>query len=139
VGHQKQSVRYACLQLLGGLARKKVRLYGHVTGDTAEEIANRAKEHAYKGVTAIRFRGFHVWDREDIHDHQKTIDQQVEFTAAIREAVGNEVDILAECHGRYDPEWMIQLHTLHRRSDLSRKPRNDVARTRESPSPARRR
>ena len=96
-------------QLLGGLARKKVRLYGHVTGDTAEEIAERAKERAARGITAIRFRGFHVWDRENGHDHQKAVDQQVEFTAAIREAVGDEVDILVECHGRYDPEWVIQL------------------------------
>ena len=37
------------------------------------------------------------------------VDQQVEFTAAIREAVGEKVDILIECHGRYDPEWVIQL------------------------------
>ncbi len=91
------------------MARKKVRLYGHVTGDTAEEIAERAKERAAKGVTAIRFRGFHVWDREGVHDHQKAVDQQVEFTAAIREAVGPDVDILVECHGRYDPEWVVQL------------------------------
>ena len=48
-------------------------------------------------------------NRENVHDHQKAVDQQVEFTAAIREAVGDEVDILVECHGRYDPEWVIQL------------------------------
>jgi galactonate dehydratase len=96
-------------QLLGGLARKKVRLYGHVTGDTAEDIATAAKERAARGLTAIRFRGFHVWDRENVHDHQSAVEQQVEFTAAIREAVGPKVDILIECHGRYDPEWVIQL------------------------------
>jgi len=96
-------------QLLGGLAREKVRLYGHVTGDTAEEIAERAKERASRGITAIRFRGFHTYDRAGLHDHQLAVDQQVEFTAAIREAVGDGVDILVECHGRYDPEWVIQL------------------------------
>ena len=96
-------------QLLGGLAREKVRLYGHVSGDTAEEIAERAKERASRGITAIRFRGFHTYDRAGLHDHQLAVDQQVEFTAAIREAVGDKVDILVECHGRYDPEWVIQL------------------------------
>ncbi len=96
-------------ELLGGLARTRVRLYGHVTGDTAEEIAENARERASRGITAIRFRGFHAYDREEVHDHQTAVDQQVEFTAAIREAVGEGVDILIECHGRYDPEWVIQL------------------------------
>ncbi|MFC1713361.1 galactonate dehydratase [Candidatus Poribacteria bacterium] len=99
-------------QLLGGLAREKVRLYGHASGDTAEEIAERAKERASRGITAIRFRGFHNYDREELHDHQLAVDQQVEFTAAIREAVGDKVDILVECHGRYDPEWVVQLAEL---------------------------
>jgi len=31
-------------QLLGGLAREKVRLYGHVTGRTAAEIAEQARD-----------------------------------------------------------------------------------------------
>ena len=96
-------------QLLGGLARKKVRLYGHAGGNTAEEIARNAKERASRGITAIRYRGFHSYDREGLHDHQLAVDQQVEFTAAIREAVGDKVDLLIECHGRYDPEWVIQL------------------------------
>jgi len=96
-------------QLLGGLAREKVRLYGHVTGDTAEDIAAQAKLRAERGLTAIRFRGLHGYDRQDLHDHQMAVDQQVEFTAAIREAVGDKVDILIECHGRYDPEWVVQL------------------------------
>ncbi len=96
-------------QLLGGLARTKVRLYGHASGNTAEEIAKNAKERASRGITAIRYRGFHSYDRERLHDHQLAVDQQVEFTAAIREAVGDKVDLLIECHGRYDPEWVIQL------------------------------
>ena len=90
-------------ELLGGLARTKVRLYGHVTGDTAEEMAANARERASRGITAIRFRGFHAYDREEVHDHQMAVDQQVEFTAAIREAVGDGIDILIECHGRFDP------------------------------------
>lgn len=96
-------------QLLGGLARTKVRLYGHITGNTAEQMAEQAKARAARGLTAIRFRGFHDFDKQGLHDHQMAVDQQVEFTAAIREAVGDKVDILIECHGRYDPEWVIQL------------------------------
>jgi galactonate dehydratase len=96
-------------QLLGGLAREKVRVYGHVTGRSAEEIAAQARERAAKGITAIRYRGFHAYDDADLHDHRLAVEQQVEYMAAIREAVGDEVDIILECHGRYDPQWAIEL------------------------------
>jgi galactonate dehydratase len=96
-------------QLLGGLARTKVRLYGHVTGRTADEIARQARERAARGITAIRFRGFHSYDDVDLHDHRLAVQQQVEYIAAIRDAVGDDVDIILECHGRYDPEWAIEL------------------------------
>ena len=96
-------------QLLGGLARKKVRLYGHVAGRTADEIAEQARKRAAKGITAIRFRGFHSYDDIDLHDHRLAVRQQVEYIAAIRDAVGDDVDLILECHGRYDPEWAIEL------------------------------
>ncbi len=96
-------------QLLGGLARTKVRVYGHVGGNTAEEAAKQAKQRVARGLTAIRFRAFHSYDAIDLHDHKLAVEQQIEYLAAIREAVGNDVDIILECHGRYDPEWAIEL------------------------------
>jgi hypothetical protein len=45
------------------------RLYGHVTGQTAEEIADQARERVGRGLTAIRYRGFHGYDREGLHDY----------------------------------------------------------------------
>jgi galactonate dehydratase len=96
-------------QLLGGLARTKVRVYGHVTGNTAEEAARQAKERVSRGITAIRFRAFHSYDGVDLHDHKLAVRQQIEYLAAIRKAVGDDVDLILECHGRYDPEWAIEL------------------------------
>jgi galactonate dehydratase len=96
-------------QLLGGLARTKVRVYGHVSGQTAEEAARQAKQRVAKGITAIRFRAFHSYDAIDFHDHKLGVDQQIEYLAAIREAVGDDIDLILECHGRYDPEWAIKL------------------------------
>lgn len=96
-------------QLLGGLARTKVRVYGHVTGNTAQEAAAQARQRVAKGITAIRFRAFHSYDAENLHDHRLGVEQQIEYLAAIREAVGEKTDIILECHGRYDPEWAIQL------------------------------
>ena len=99
-------------QLLGGLARTKVRVYGHVTGQTAAEAASQAKQRVARGVTAIRFRAFHSYDSISLHDHKKAVEQQIEYLAAIREAVGKDVDLILECHGRYDPEWALKLASL---------------------------
>ena len=96
-------------QMIGGLARTKVRVYGHVGGNTAEEAARQAKQRAAKGITAIRFRAFHSYDDIDLHDHKLGVRQQIEYLAAIREAVGDDIDLILECHGRYDPEWAIEL------------------------------
>lgn len=99
-------------QLLGGLAREKVRAYGHVGGQTAEIAASSAKKLVERGITAIRFRAFHSYDAIDVHDHATAVDQQIEYLAAIREAVGDDIDLLLECHGRYDPQWAIKLAGL---------------------------
>ena len=96
-------------QLLGGLARTKVRCYGHVGGNTAEEAARQAQARVAKGITAIRFRAFHSYDAENLHDHKLAVRQQIEYLAAIRKAVGDDIDLILECHGRYDPEWAIEL------------------------------
>jgi galactonate dehydratase len=99
-------------QLLGGLARTKVRVYGHVGGNTAAEAAEQARQRVARGLTAIRFRAFHSYDAEDLHDHKLALRQQIEYLAAIRKAVGDNVDLILECHGRYDPEWAIELARL---------------------------
>ena len=99
-------------QLLGGLARTSVRVYGHVSGMTAAEAAENAKERASRGVTAIRFRAFHSHDANEFHDHRTAVYQQIEYLEAIREAVGEDVDLILEVHGRYDPEWALKLFEL---------------------------
>ena len=96
-------------QLLGGLARTKVRVYGHVGGNTAEEAARQAQDRVARGITALRFRAFHSYDAENLHDHKLAIEQQIEYLAAIRKAVGDKIDLILECHGRYDPVWAIEL------------------------------
>ncbi len=96
-------------QLLGGLARDRVRLYAAISGRTAEEIANHARRRVAEGFTALRFRAFHSYDDIDLHDHALAVRQQLEYLEAIRGAVGDDIDIILECHGRYDPEWALKL------------------------------
>lgn len=96
-------------QLLGGLARDRVRLYGHVTGTSAEEIASQAAERVSRGITAVRYRGFHDTDAQGHHSHHEGVTQQVAYLKAIREAVGPDTNIILECHGRYDLEGAVRL------------------------------
>lgn len=99
-------------QLLGGLARTSVRLYSGVTGMTAADAANQAKEKVARGITAIRFRAFHSHDVNDYHDHKTAVYQQIEYIEALRDAVGEDVDLILEVHGRYDPEWALKLFEM---------------------------
>lgn len=96
-------------QMLGGLARDRVRLYAGLAGRNADEIAERAKALVARGFTALRLRAFTSYDEIDLHEHRLAVDQQVEFMEAARRAVGDKIDILIECHGRYDVEWAVEL------------------------------
>lgn len=99
-------------ELLGGLARTSVRVYGHVAGKTAADAANEARERVSRGITCVRFRAFHSHDANDSHDHKTAVYQQIEYLEAIREAVGDDIDVILEVHGRYDPEWALRLFDL---------------------------
>jgi len=46
---------------------------------------------------------------EDLHSHKLAVQQQIEYLAAIRKAVGDKIDLILECHGRYDPVWALEL------------------------------
>jgi galactonate dehydratase len=96
-------------ELLGGLVRNKVRLYGHVNAETKEEIVEKAKRLAATGCTMIRFRAFHDSDARHEFDFATGVAQQTEYLEAIRSAVGDKVDLILECHGRYDLPWAVKI------------------------------
>ncbi len=96
-------------RLLGGLARDRLRYYVHLGGDTPERAAESAVRAAAQGVTAVRFSPVQATDREGTHDHRAAVDRTVAYTRAIREAVGPDVDLLVECHGRFDPPWAVEV------------------------------
>jgi len=86
-----------------------VRLYGHVTGKTAQELAGNAKKLAATGVTMIRFRAFHDSDERREFDFAAGVRQQSECLRAMRDALGEKTDIILECHGRYDLPWAMKI------------------------------
>ncbi|MDR3120129.1 MAG: galactonate dehydratase [Clostridiales bacterium] len=105
-------------ELLGGLARDRVRLYGHVTGKTAAEMAAKAKALADSGCTMIRFRAFHGSDDRREFDYATGVAEQLEYLEAVRAAVGPKVDLIVECHGRYDLPWAVKLAKALEKYDI---------------------
>ncbi len=99
-------------QLLGGKFRDKVRVYM----DTAlyqsqlpkpDEFAKAAKEAVDMGFTAVKFdldqaRDPNKYDRYNWTASPGELQRMYDQMAAAREAVGPNIDICADMHGRYD-------------------------------------
>ena len=89
-------------QLLGGRANDKVRIYvnGWFSGaKKPEEFAACAKAAMERGVTALKWDPF---GKAYMTLSNAELDDALACVAAVREAVGNRVDLLIEGHGRFD-------------------------------------
>lgn len=98
--------------LLGGKYREKVRIYanGWGGGGTPEEAALQAQVVVERGFTALKFDPFPNPWRAYIDRQQE--DVAVAKVAAVREAVGPDVEILIEVHRRLAP--MHAVRVAHR-------------------------
>ena len=95
--------------LLGGKMRDKVKMYANawfVGARTADDFAAKAKRTVDLGVKALKWDPFgssHMTiSREQLH-------KSVDIIGAVREAVGENVDLLIECHGRFNPTTAIEI------------------------------
>lgn len=96
-------------QLLGGKCNEKVRIYvnGWFAGaKEPEEFAEKAKIAVQRGVTAMKWDPFGKSYMEISH---KDFDKALRCVAAVREAVGDQVDLLIEGHGRFNVATGIQI------------------------------
>ncbi|MEQ8552577.1 MAG: mandelate racemase/muconate lactonizing enzyme family protein [Cyclobacteriaceae bacterium] len=99
-------------QLLGGKFRDKVRVYCDTALyqrnlPTPEDFANAALEAKTMGFTAIKFDLDQANDPKKYDHYNWTaspgeLQRMVDQVTAAREAVGAEVDICCDMHGRYD-------------------------------------
>lgn len=97
-----KSLNVPVYQLLGGKVNDKVRIYvnGWFAGaKTPEEFGLKAKEAVKKGVTAMKWDPF---GKNYLQISNKDLDTALKCIAAAREAVGDQVDLLIEAHGRFD-------------------------------------
>ena len=89
-------------QLLGGKVNEDCRIYvnGWFSGaKTPDEFAEKAKAAVKRGVTAMKWDPF---GKSYMQISNKDLDTALECIAKVREAVGNNVDLLIEGHGRFD-------------------------------------
>ena len=89
-------------QLLGGKVNDKVRIYvnGWFAGaKEPEEFGAKAKEAVKRGVTAMKWDPF---GKNYLNISNADLDKALRNVAAVREAVGDKVDLLIEGHGRFN-------------------------------------
>ena len=103
--------------LLGGPVRERISLYAHPNGGTSpEEVARAAKAIVDFGHTALKTDPFPLTEEEGTYFgylsgevDAATEKTGIEKVAAIREAVGPDVEILIDAHGRFDVPTAVRL------------------------------
>ena len=89
-------------QLLGGRVNDKVRIYvnGWFAGaKKPEEFAEKAKAAVARGVTALKWDPF---GKSYLNISSADLEAALGCVGAVREAVGDGVDLLIEGHGRFN-------------------------------------
>lgn len=114
-----QALGLPIYDLLGGPVRDAVPLYVHFpSASTPEEMARHARGQVDLGARAIKCDPFMSAGRAAGLDHIDYLDGQidaaieqvgVDMIAAIREAVGPQVEILIDAHARYDVPTAVRL------------------------------
>jgi galactonate dehydratase len=94
-------------RLLGGAARTKALAYCHAGGKNPEEIAADAKRLAEQGWKAVRIAPLSTMP--DGFDPVAASGEAVRSFAAVREAVGDDVEIIIDVHTRLSPPRAIEL------------------------------
>ena len=96
-------------QLFGGSLRDDIRICA--TGweqfdDTPDDYARRARDLSDLGFTAIKFAPF---DHTDRLVSGSSFERAVAIISKIREAVGQDVDLIADANGRFTPSEAIRI------------------------------
>jgi galactonate dehydratase len=96
-------------RLLGGPVRERIKAYAngwYTVERTPEEFADAARSAVGKGYRALKLDPFGAgtWELEP---HERT--HALDLVAAVRDAVGPDVEILIEMHGRFTPAQAVAI------------------------------
>ena len=91
--------------LLGGPTRERVRVYRHLRGTTAEELVEDALRWREQGFTALRFGPLAAFDDHSLATgiRRPRSSQTIAATEALRDALGDGVDLLLDAHTMFSP------------------------------------
>jgi len=104
-----QALGQPVYKLLGGAVRNKIKAYAngwYTVERTPEEFARAAQQAVAKGYRALKFdpfgSGFYEMERaEKLH--------AISLVEAVRAAVGPDIELLVEMHGRFNPATAIEI------------------------------
>ncbi|OUC09136.1 dehydratase, partial [Litorilinea aerophila] len=104
-----QALGQPVYRLLGGAVRDKIKAYAngwYTVERTPEEFHAAAKRVVERGYRALKFdpfgAGFYELEKEEKF-------KSIALVEAVRDAVGPDVDILIEMHGRFNPATAIDI------------------------------
>jgi len=95
--------------LLGGKMRDRVKMYANawfIGARTPEEFAAKAKRTVDLGIKALKWDPFGA---AHMTISREQLEKTVNIVGAVREAVGDKVDLLIECHGRFNPTTALEI------------------------------
>ncbi|MEA2597208.1 MAG: galactonate dehydratase [Thermomicrobiales bacterium] len=93
-------------RMLGGLVRDRIRAYANgPRGGTPDELARSASELVARGFTALKMGPF---EATPILAGKRYIDAGVAKVRAVREAVGPDVELMIDAHGRLSPSVAVR-------------------------------
>lgn len=92
--------------LLGGAVRRRIKLYKHVDGDTADDLREMARSAVAAGFRMIKTA---LDAKAHLLEPPAYLIRQVERMEALRDAIGPAVDFAIDFHGRVGPAMAIKL------------------------------
>jgi galactonate dehydratase len=92
-------------QLLGGPMRDRIWTYGRFDGETPQAAVDHALSETARGLTALKGDPF---GHTGIFPSAESEADAIAKVKAVREAVGPNVELLVECHGRLSPSAAIR-------------------------------
>ena len=93
--------------LLGGLVRQKAVCYPHIGGATPEQIADNARKRVDEGWKFVRFGVAH--EGGSIMEPSQAVRRSIAQFEAVRDTVGDDIEICLDIHTRLDPPDAVTL------------------------------